>query len=62
MGGLCAEERRTHETHLGYKSRGMYHAHSNLVKPLSHRRGHCRPVDKPVPVPIVSDIGSEPLS
>jgi hypothetical protein len=36
-----------HETHLGYKSRSMYHGVSNLVKPFFGRTLAGREVDKP---------------
>jgi len=34
MGGPFAEKRSAHETHLGYKSRSMYHEIRNHVKPF----------------------------
>lgn len=34
MDGLFAKKRGAHETHLGYKSRSMYHVRQKLVKPF----------------------------
>jgi hypothetical protein len=51
MGGLFAEKRSAHETHLGYKSRSMYHGISNLVKPFFAVPPNNRLIDKSRPVP-----------
>ena len=44
------EKQSDHETHLGYKSRSMYHGVSNLVKPFFDRPLAGRQVDKPRPL------------
>jgi hypothetical protein len=49
--GALQKKRSAHETHLGYKSRSIYHEISNLVKPFFGLLPNPRLIDKSGAVP-----------